>query len=255
MKVVCLGAGNVASHLTIALKEQAFEIVQVYSRTLQSAASLANQVGAIPITNLSEVTDKADLYIFALKDSALESVISQVPQNTGLWIHTAGSIPLDIFCNYNCRNGVLYPFQTFTKNRKLNWKDIPLFIEASDEKSLKDIKTIASTLSNKIVELSSEERKYLHLTGVFACNFTNHMYTLSKLFLQKINLPFDVALPLIEETALKVQDLSPEEAQTGPAVRYDENVIQKHLSLIEDDSIKQIYKLISENIHKTNKDI
>ena len=255
MKVVCLGAGNVASHLTIALKEQAFDIVQVYSRTVQSAALLANQVGAIPITNLKEITDKADLYIFSLKDSALESVISQVPKNKGLWIHTAGSIPLNIFSNYNHRNGVVYPFQTFTKNRKLNWKDIPVFIEASDEKSLKDIRTMASTLSNKIFELSSEERKYLHLTGVFACNFTNHMYMLSKLFLQKVNLPFDVALPLIEETASKVRDLSPEKAQTGPAVRYDENVIQKHLSLIEDDRIKQIYKLISEDIHKTNKDI
>ena len=128
-----------------------------------------------------------------------------------------------------------------------------LFLEASDDQSLEQLKSIASQLSTKIEELSTEERKYLHLTGVFACNFTNHMYTLSKQVLAKINLPFDIALPLIDETASKVHSLSPEDAQTGPAVRFDENVMEKHLSLIDDDEIKQIYKLMSESIHRFGK--
>lgn len=254
MKVVCLGAGNVATHLATALYEHSIDVIQVYSRTLESASALANQVGATPVTDLKEVIDYADIYLFSLKDSVLENVIAQMPNNSRLWIHTAGSLSLDIFRNYTTHYGVLYPFQTFTKNRQLNWREIPIFVEASDNDSLNTIKAIAKQLSNKIFDLSSEERKYLHLTGVFACNFTNHMYTLSKQFLDKINLPFDVVLPLIDETVSKVHDLIPEEAQTGPAIRYDENVINKHLSLIEDDIVKQIYKVISDNIHRISKE-
>lgn len=252
MKVVCLGAGNVATHLINGLYNKSFDIVQVYSRTLESASALAKQVHAVPVTDLKDIIDDADLYIFALKDSVLEGVASQIPSNNGLWIHTAGSVPMDIFSNYTVHYGVLYPFQTFSKNRSIDWKQIPVFTEASDTKSRTTIEAVAKQLSDKVIDLSSENRKYLHLTGVFACNFTNHMYKLSKEFLHKAGLPFDVVLPLIDETAAKVHDLSPEEAQTGPAIRYDEKVINHHLHMIEDENVRQIYKLISDNIHKTS---
>lgn len=253
MKVVFLGAGNVATHLALELYRKDFDIVQVYSRTQESAQKLANKVEAVPISNVSSVITDADLYIFSVKDSVLEDIISKIPANSGLWIHTAGSVPLDIFSKHSSRYGVLYPFQTFSKNRTINWKDVPIFIEANNSENLSLLQAVAKQLSDKVAELSSENRKYVHLTGVFACNFTNHMYTLSKQFLKIVDLPFEVALPLIDETASKVHTLSPEEAQTGPAIRYDENIINKHLELIENDSVKQIYKLISESIHKTSK--
>jgi len=252
MKVVCLGAGNVATHLIKGLYDKSFDIVQVYSRTAKSASKLAAQVHAVPVTDLKDVIDDADLYIFALKDSVLEGIVSQIPSNNGLWVHTSGSVPMDIFSNYTTHYGVIYPFQTFSKSRDINWKAIPVFTEGSDTKSHTTIRSIANQLTEKVFDLSSEDRKYLHLTGVFACNFTNHMYTLSKQFLHKAGLPFDVVLPLIDETAAKVHTLLPEDAQTGPAVRYDEKIISKHLHLIEDNDVKELYKLISESIHKTS---
>lgn len=255
MKAIFVGAGNVATHLAIALNKLSLEIIQVYSRTLESASTLANMVGAIPITDIKSIADNADIYIFTLKDSVLEDIIGQMPKNSGIWLHTAGSVPIDVFSTYTSHYGVLYPFQTFTKDRELDWNDTPIFIEASDDKSLNRIETLAKKLSGKVFNLDSEKRKYLHLTGIFACNFTNHMYTLSKMFLKQIDLPFEVALPLIDETASKVHGLTPEKAQTGPAIRYDENVINKHLSLIEDDNVKEIYKIISDNIHRISKDI
>ena len=253
MKVVLIGAGNVATQFAKELYSKSFDIVQVYSRTLASASALAKKVDAAPITDISLAVCDADLYIFSVKDSVLEGLIASLPSNNGLWAHTAGSMSINVFKGYTSRYGVLYPFQTFSKDRKVDWTDIPVFLEASDDQALEQLKSIASQLSTKIVELSTEERKYLHLTGVFACNFTNHMYALSKQVLAKINLPFDIALPLIDETASKVHSLSPEEAQTGPAVRFDENVMEKHLSLIDDDKIKQIYKLMSESIHRFGK--
>jgi len=253
MKVVCLGAGNVATHLVKGLYNKSFEIVQVYSRTAESATTLAAQVHAVPVTDLKDVIDDADLYIFALKDAVIEGVASQVASNNGLWIHTAGSVPMDVFSNYTVHYGVLYPFQTFSKKREIDWQSVPVFTEGSDTKSHQTIRAIAAQLSGKVFDLSSEDRKYLHLTGVFASNFTNHMYALSEMFLRKAGLHLDVALPLIDETAAKIHSLSPHDAQTGPAVRYDEEVIRKHMGMIDDHDVKEIYRQISENIYKTNR--
>lgn len=253
MKVVFIGAGNVATHLAVELYRHSFDIIQVYSRTMESASALAQKIHATPITDIALIDNSAHLYIFSLKDSVLEDIVSQVPLNGGLWIHTAGSIPMDVFQKYASRFGVFYPFQTFSKGREVDWLKVPVFIEANESGNLDILRSVAKQISGKVAELSSYDRRYVHLTGVFASNFTNHMYTLSKQFLNHVNLPFDISLPLIDETAAKVHALSPEDAQTGPAVRYDENVINKHLDLIEDENIRQIYKLISENIYKTNK--
>lgn len=253
MKVVFIGAGNVATHLATELYKKSFDIIQIYSRTIESASVLAKQVHAIAITDTASIINDADLYIFSVKDSVLDDIASLLPRNKGIWAHTAGSVPLDIFNKYTENYGVIYPFQTFSKNRSMDWHNIPIFIEASNANSLITIQAIARQLSYKVSELSSDNRKYIHLTGVFACNFTNHMYALSELFLKKIDLPFDLAIPLIDETASKIHSLTPDEAQTGPAIRYDKNVIDKHLEMIEDEKIKEIYRLISENIHKMSK--
>lgn len=253
MKIVVVGAGNVATHLATGLYKENFDIIQIYSRTLESATALSQKVQAAPITDITDISKNADLYIFAIKDSVLEETLAKIPKNEGIWVHTAGSIPLNVFEKYTSSFGVIYPFQTFSKNRTIDWRNTPIFVEASDANTMEILYKAAVKLSSKVVELSSEDRRYLHLTGVFACNFTNHMYAISEQFLKRINLPFDMALPLIDETASKVHELNPSEAQTGPAIRYDKNVINKHLELIDDQDIKYIYKLISENIHKSNK--
>ncbi|WP_029906185.1 Rossmann-like and DUF2520 domain-containing protein [Prevotella sp. 10(H)] len=250
MKIVFIGAGNVATHLAKELYKKSFDIIQVYSRTLESASYLAKEVNAVAINDISAIIDDADLYIFSVKDSVLEDILSQLPTNKGIWVHTAGSLPLDIFAKYTSKYAVLYPFQTFSKHREIVWQNVPIFIEASGSQSLSVIKVVANQLSENVLELSSDKRRYVHLTGVFACNFTNHMYALSKLFLEKAGLPFETALPLIDETASKVHILLPKDAQTGPAVRFDENIINKHLEMIEDEKIKELYRLISEDIHR-----
>lgn len=248
--IVFIGAGNVATHLALELQKHAYDIVQVYSLTEDSARILAEKVNASYTTNIEEVISDADLYVFSVKDSVLAGLIAQLPPNDGLWIHTAGSMGMDIFKEYVNKYGVLYPFQTFTKGRNINWREVPLFIEGSDRESVTMLQRIAGRLSDKVMELTSDRRRYVHLTGVFACNFTNHMYALSEMILKKAELPFDIALPLIGETCAKVHELSPIEAQTGPAVRYDENVMNKHLALIDNDRVRHIYRLISKSIHE-----
>lgn len=253
MNIIFIGAGRLATHLAIELSKHAFNIQQVYSRTDTSAKELAKKINSKAVSDIKQIETNADIYIFSVKDSALVEIIADIPPNKGLWLHTAGSITLDIFKGYNGRYGVLYPFQTFSKDRELDFRKIPIFIEANNKNDLDLLRTICLEISDKVYTLSSEKRQYLHLTGVFACNFVNHMYAVSQHILEEENISFEALLPLIDETASKIHSLSPQEAQTGPAIRYDENVINKHIELIKDVDLKEIYTLISKNIHKTNK--
>ena len=144
--------------------------------------------------------------------------------------------------------GVLYPMQTFTKGRNVDFSTIPIYLEGSSQQALIVAQALAQSVSNKVEEVSSEQRRYLHLAAVFACNFTNHCYALAAELLEAHGLKFEAMLPLIHETADKMDFLTPREAQTGPAVRWDEEVMQRQMSLL-DERNKQLYELISKSIH------
>lgn len=252
MKIVLIGAGNLATHLGKALHAAGHDMVQVFSRTMQSAETLASLLDAEPLTDIAQVRDDADVYIFSVKDSALEQLISQLcGGEKKVFLHTAGSMPMSVFREKALHYGVLYPMQTFSKQREVDFSIIPCFIEANDEFALKQIEGLAGQISHRVYQLSSEDRKYLHLSAVFACNFANHCYAASQELLQQHGIPFDVMLPLIDETAAKVHGMTPKEAQTGPAVRYDENVIGKQIRLLENQPyFQKIYDCMSKSIHE-----
>ena len=220
--IVFIGAGKLATNLAKALYHKGFRIVQVYSRTEESARTLAGQVEAEYTTDLQEISKEAQLYIVSLKDAAFVELLPQITEGkqNALLVHTAGSIPMSIWEGHAERYGVFYPMQTFSKQREVDFREIPFFIEAKKSEDVELLKAIAATLSENVYEATSEQRKSLHLAAVFICNFTNHMYALAADLLEKYNLPFDVMLPLIDETARKVHELTPLDAQTGPAVRY-----------------------------------
>lgn len=252
MKIVLIGAGNLATHLGKALHAAGHDMVQVFSRTMQSAETLASLLDAEPLTDMAQVRDDADVYIFSVKDSALEQLISQLcGGEKKVFLHSAGSMPMSVFREKALHYGVLYPMQTFSKQREVDFSIIPCFIEANDEFALKQIEGLAGQISHRVYQLSSEDRKYLHLSAVFACNFANHCYAASQELLQQHGIPFDVMLPLIDETAAKVHGMTPKEAQTGPAVRYDENVIGKQIQLLENQPyFQKIYDCMSKSIHE-----
>ena len=248
--IVFIGAGNVATHMSKAFLKTDNKVIQVYSRTIEHAQILADEVHADFTNDLENIRNDADMYIFSVKDDALPEILHRMPKTGGIWIHTAGSVPQHIFAPYLTNYGVIYPLQTFSKNRSISFSKTPLFIEASNAETRKIIESLATTLSPKVYYLNGEKRQYLHLSAVFACNFANHMYTLAADILENEGIPYDVLKPLIEETAEKVKEMSPRNAQTGPAVRFDKQVMKKHLDLLKDEEKKHIYRLLSESIHK-----
>lgn len=251
MRIVCIGSGNLATNLTLAWKEAGILVEQVFSRTEANARALAERLGCAWTSSTGEIINDADLYLFSLKDSALETVASRLPGNSGLWVHTAGSMPLSVFEPFTTRRGVLYPLQTFSKGRRIDLGNVPFFLEANSEEDGAILEQLARAVSRDVRFLPSEKRCHLHLAAVFACNFVNHIYALADDILREEEIPFEVLLPLIDETAAKVHRLTPREAQTGPAIRYDENVINKHLAMLDKmPELKALYETLSRSIHK-----
>ncbi len=253
MRIVLIGAGRLATNLGQALKKAGHEILAVYSRTRPSAEALSAMVCGAATNDITTLPLEADMYIISVKDAALEDVIEKATKGreNQVFMHTAGSMPLDIFKGKATRYGVFYPMQTFSKERIVDFTEIPVFLEASDNTTLQAMHHLADSITHETYELSTAERKYLHLAAVFACNFANHCYNLSAEILESHGIPFKVMLPLIDETARKVHEIHPHDAQTGPAVRYDENVIKAQEQLLNDSpDIQEIYHKITENIHK-----
>lgn len=253
MRIVWIGAGNLATRAGLALQQAGHETLQVYSRTMESAQALADRLACEAVTDADKIRTDADVYLFSLKDNVLEELVARIAPRVGsaLCLHTAGSMPVDIFRGHALRYGVFYPMQTFSKALAVDFREIPIFIEASDADACEQVRRLAASVSDKVMELSTEQRRSLHLSAVFACNFVNHCYALSAELLQRQWIPFEVMLPLIDETARKVHLLSPVEAQTGPAVRYDRNVIDRQsAALAGEPELQELYGQMSRSIHR-----
>jgi predicted short-subunit dehydrogenase-like oxidoreductase (DUF2520 family) len=252
MRIVCLGSGNVATHLAAAFYKAGMEIVQVWSRDINHAAELARTVKADAIDNLEQVDTTADLYLIAVKDDAIGKIALSLQAIKGLVVHTSGATSIDVLQGFS-QYGVLYPLQTFSKHKDLNLSDAPFCLEASSEQAYVLLEQAAKTIGSAIYKIDSAERKVLHVAAVFACNFTNHLYQLANTILSANNLQFDILKPLIMETALKVQHNVPVEVQTGPAVRNDEQTMNNHLDLLKGlPELQEIYETLSNSIKKTH---
>lgn len=211
MNIVIIGSGILATQLSLALSDAGQHILQVYSRAEEHACKLAEKIGCRYTANIDEITEKADVYIISVKDDAISNIAEKVGKKAkkGLLVHTAGSINMDVLKGNTQHYGVLYPMQTFSKNRRVDFKPIPCFLEASDEETLKTIRQLAESVSDHVVLADSAKRKKIHLAAVLACNFTNHCYRLAEKVLQEEQIDFNLFLPLIDETAKKYRYYRP----------------------------------------------
>ena len=241
MNIVIIGQGNVGSNLQHGFAQKGVRTQMVSSR---------EGLDRLPI---------ADVYIYAIRDEALLSVVQKIAEEailcsnkhlrTALHLHTSGTMLLSVFGETFPHAGVMYFFQTFSKAKLIDdFSQIPVFVEGKQIDDLSAIFTLAQTLTPRVYEASQHDRERLHVAGVFANNFTNQMYAIAADILRDTHIPFQVLLPLIDQTAEKVHHLPPREAQTGPAKRKDEQVMRHHLSLLKTEEQQQLYQLVSKMI-------
>ena len=244
--IVLFGTGNLATHLFKAfLKAEKFKVIQVYNHKPESLEFFKNKTKIT--TNLVDVLP-ADIYLLALKDDVIQGLAQKVIYKKALVLHTSGATPMSVFTNFE-RFGVFYPLQTFSKNKAVDFKNIPLCIEANNEADLQLLEQLAREVSEKVYRISSEQRKYLHVAAVFVSNFVNYLYTEGQVICERNQIPFEILHPLILETATKIIDLRPKEAQTGPAKRNDLAVTNSHLELLNEEQ-KKNYQILTGSIQK-----
>lgn len=251
--ITLIGSGNVATWIAQRLRgSEEFPITQVYSRNLDHARQLADAIGAEAIDDVQKIRRDSFAYIFAIKDDAFDDLLPKLPFRLPLALHTAGSVSQHRFEGYAEQYGVLYPLQTFSKDSELDTLRVPLCLEldmlADDKREC--VLRLASQLSDLQYDVNEKQRVRMHLAAVFACNFSNALYGVAEDILQGANLPFEMLIPLMEQTVNKVKTLSPKEAQTGPAKRQDTGVIQKHLEMLDDAQLSHIYEVMTEYIQR-----
>ncbi len=232
MNSICIiGQGNVATHLCVALFGKVDELLQVNSRTLDD----------LPLD--------CDCYILAVSDDAIASVAARLPRLSGIVAHTSGSKPLEVLTPYADRCGVVYPLMTFSKEADLDYSLIPFFIEGSSDDVVAELTSLASQISDRVCVMDSATRLKMHVASVFACNFTNYLWSATYGLLQQADVPFQYILPLIDATTEKIHHLTPRNAQTGPAKRGDTSVINAHLNaLASSPQLQELYRLLTEAI-------
>lgn len=232
MKIIIVGQGNVATNLEAAFLAKGIDARMVSSRE-----------------GLDQIPQNADVYFYAVKDSALAAVVAQVhvPQRA-LHLHTSGTMPIGVFGDDKPHSGIFYPLQTFSKEHIVDFQQIPVFIEAKGIDDISAVYTLALSITDRVYEASQQDRERLHVAGVLVNNFPNILYTMASDILKGTHIPFKVLSGLMEETVKKACDMSPEAAQTGPARRHDKNVMEHHMELLHSKEQKEIYRLLSEVI-------
>lgn len=233
MNIIIIGQGNVATNLDYAFRKKGVACQMVSSR---------EGLDQLP---------QANVYIYAVKDEALASVVEQVKgREKSLHLHTSGTMPITLFGSDKPHAGIFYPFQTFSKARVIeDFSTVPVFFEARGIDDISAVYSLALTITSHVYEATQHDRERLHVAGVYACNFTNLMYNMAAELLQHTHIPFSALLPLIDETAAKMHSLPPRDAQTGPARRGDVNVMAHHLELLDDEK-RKLYSILSDAIRK-----
>lgn len=258
LSVVFIGSGNVAWHMSQSLHEAGHKVLQVYSRNISHAEDLAEKVNAEAINRPEMINQNADAYIISVSDDSISMVAGTLrtvlrqdnSTKQRVVMHTAGSISIDVLNDAAEHAAVLYPMQTFTKHRNVNFSEIPLFIEATDKISEEVVLCLANSISNQVVAINSAQRSKLHLAAVFASNMTNHCYRLAEMIVNEAGLDFSLYAPLILETARKASVMSPRDAQTGPMARGDLKVMNKQLAMLSDPLMKEVYKIFARSIKR-----
>ena len=247
--VTVIGAGNVATHLVKGLYRQGFRIQQVMATTDETARTLADQVNAEPVCRWNQLKTEADLYLVTTPDRVIWDVSHFWSTSTGIVAHTAGSVPLKALEGSGPSTAVLYPLQTFTKSRTLDLSKVPFFIEASDVQASQSLKALTEEMGWPAQHLSSEQRQHLHLAAILTNNFVNYLLGLAANQMNQQSLSWELLDPLLQETLSKAFALGPERAQTGPAMRGDNEIMEQHKLLLENSYERAVYDSLAKAIY------
>jgi predicted short-subunit dehydrogenase-like oxidoreductase (DUF2520 family) len=250
--VSLVGTGNVATHLARALLKAQVRLLDVYSPHRAHVVEFARAFGCNPVSSLQDLTTDVDLVLLCVPDDQVSKAGTALSTGRAIIAHTSGIVGLDRLKPVGTKTGVFYPVQTFSKKRAVNFSAVPMCIESHDPETFDKLTQLAYKISNNVVAISSSERELLHLTAVMVNNFTNVLYSMANDILNEHKLNFDLLLPLIQETAAKVAEMSPTEAQTGPARRNDSLTLTRHRELLNRfPHYQEIYDLITKHIIKT----
>jgi predicted short-subunit dehydrogenase-like oxidoreductase (DUF2520 family) len=251
LKVSIIGTGNVAYHLAGIFTQKGVKLLEVRGRNIDKGSEISTQFRVVFSNVITGFHPDADIVILAVADDAVEKVVASLPKTNAVVVHTSGMESMHKLSVCTPNYGSFYPLQTFTRNREVDFSKVPVLVDGSSEEVIKKLELLAYSIADNVARVEDAKRSELHLAAVMVNNFTNHLFALAEKYTNDKKLDFNLLKPLMKETVEKALLSSPFEIQTGPARRKDRKTIEKHLSLIEDPTLKNLYELFTESIRKT----
>ncbi len=251
MKIAVIGSGNIATFFAGKFHAAGFEIVQVISARMEHAKELAGHFQCAYSDQIDDLSDNAETILFAVRDDVLLEYAADIRLQGRLVIHSAGSVHLDEIKRMSDQLACLWCVYSINKNHLPDNENIPLVVNANNNDSLEKVRILANAISGSLFYLDDEQKSVLHLAAVFANNFTNHLYAISKKIADENHIPFETLLPIISDTAEKLYHGTPAQNQTGPAIRHDAKTISKHIALLNEERFRDIYRILTESIQNS----
>ena len=256
-KLSFIGAGNLAWHLAPAFENAGYGVLEVYSRTPSKANELVNRLYEAEVKkNLDFSRSKADVFIIATSDDAVQTMAQDIvlPNDESVLAHTSGSLSAGVLTYAATEHiGILYPLQSFSKDKKVSFENVPVCVEGESPMSQGILMELGRAISTQVISINSDQRMALHVAAVFANNFVNHFLSVADKILIKNKLDSELLYALVEETILKAIELGPANVQTGPAKRHDYETLDRHLEYLkDDDELAEVYRIVSQHIVDSN---
>ena len=243
LTISIIGSGALARSIFTAIRqENSLSCLGVYGRNLNDAIYFKEYWK----TDYQDLLD-ADILLLALPDQVLTAHFDLLEKYNGLLAHCSGATSLQFREKYP--SAVLYPLNSFSKEKVTLFRDTPLFIEASSSEALTLLEKLALRLSDHVHKIDSAQRLALHLAAVFSQNFTNHLFAQTQQWCAQSKIEFNWLKPMLTSKFKDAFELDASTIQSGPAIRRDEKTLRQHRELLEGHvSLLEIYDTLTASI-------
>lgn len=251
--ITIIGTGNVALQFSKLFLKNNFKIDCIYGRSNFSDSQIDKHLFT---DKISDISKNSDLYLVAVSDDSYIDLLKNISLKNKFIVHTSGSLDSEKLDSFSKRWGCLYPIQTIKKNQQIEWDNIPFYIEASNNNDLELLTDFCHANNLHYSIQNSNQRNKTHIAAVAANNFIYYLLSTIKEYCDKNKINFKNLKPLLDQSLNNVLNFPAHQLQTGPAIRKDLKLIEKHLEILKSEKdLKEIYQLFSEKIIKKHHEL
>ena len=240
-----IGAGVLGNGLALALAAKDYRVIAVYSRSVNSAQRLADQLpGCRVVGSGQELAEAVDLAFITTPDSAISEIAASVAWRRGQGVvHCCGAASTELLkpaSDQGAVAGALHPFQTFggvTDTAAAASRLSGVTFAVAGQGWLTDfLWDLAKEIGGRPVSIPDADRDLYHAAAALGCG---HLTALLQAVVQvwqamgfSSQQAMQILYPLCRATLDTVVENGAAASATGPVIRGDVGTLHSHLEAL-----------------------